>query len=103
MQALPGGGVEANFSTPSSYLGIPRIILGSAAAQPHQTRGQDAADLAEVWREVGIDRAESGACHPLPLLTQSVIRITPKLQIGFDFYPLRLIERKANNSRAAML
>jgi hypothetical protein len=65
MQALPGGGVEANFSAPSSYPGIPRMILGSAAAQPHQARGEDGADLAEVWREMGID--QSGTLHPVTI------------------------------------
>jgi len=48
MQALPGGGVKANVSRPPSYLGIPRMILGVAAAQPHQTGGQNGAHLAET-------------------------------------------------------
>jgi hypothetical protein len=39
--------VKALLSPVSS---IARSFLGSAAAQPHQARGQDAADLAEVRR-----------------------------------------------------
>jgi len=65
MQALPGGGVKVNVSRPPSYLGIPRMILGIAAAQPHQPRGQDAADLTQVRREVGIDW--SGTLHPVTI------------------------------------
>jgi len=47
--------VKATVSRPPSYLGIPRMILGIAAAQPHQPRGEDAAHLLEVRRQVGID------------------------------------------------
>jgi len=36
--------------------GFARSFLCSAAAQPQQARGEDAANLAEVRREVGIDR-----------------------------------------------
>ena len=36
--------------------GIPREILGSAAAQPHQAAGEDVADLAEVGREMKVGR-----------------------------------------------
>jgi hypothetical protein len=34
--------------------GIPRQILGSAAAQPQQAAGQEVADLAEVGREMDV-------------------------------------------------
>jgi len=43
--------VKALLSPVSS---IARSFLGSAAAQPHQPRGQDGAHLAEVRWEVGI-------------------------------------------------
>jgi len=42
--------VKALLSPVSS---IARSFLGSAAAQPHQAGGEDAAHLAEVRREVG--------------------------------------------------
>ena len=76
------------------------MILGSAAAQPHQARGQDGADLTQVRREVDVGGVERGACHPLPLLTEPAIRITLETQIGFDFHPLWLIERRVNCSQA---
>jgi len=55
MQALVASRVKATVSRPPSYLAIPRMILGIAAAQPHQPRGEDAAHLLEVRRQVGID------------------------------------------------
>jgi hypothetical protein len=51
MTALGGQEVEATFSM---VHGLPSGLLSSAAAQPHQAAGQDRADLAEVWREVGV-------------------------------------------------
>ena len=49
----------------SAVSSFARSFLRNAAAQPHQARGQDAADLAEVRREVGIDGA--GTLHPVTI------------------------------------
>ncbi len=62
MEALGCREVEATLSVVRSFA---RSFLGSAAAQPHQPRGEDAAHLAEVRREVGIDR--SGTLHPVTI------------------------------------
>jgi len=48
---------------------IARSFLGVAAAQPHQAARQDAADLTQVRREVGIDGVrwhgwEARSCLP---------------------------------------
>jgi hypothetical protein len=64
MQALLGGGVSANVSRPPSYLGIARIILDSAAAQPHQAPGQDPTNLSKVRREVSVAMMIGWRRHP---------------------------------------
>jgi hypothetical protein len=51
MDALGGREVEATLSLVRL---LARSFFGSAAAQPHQPRGQDAADLAEVRRKVRV-------------------------------------------------
>jgi hypothetical protein len=40
-----------------------RSFLGSAAPQPHEAGGQDAADLAEVGRKVRVGRRCRSAWH----------------------------------------
>ncbi len=62
MEALGCREVEATLSLLRLFA---RSFLGSAAAQPHQPRGQDAADLAEMRRQVGIDG--SGTLHPVTI------------------------------------
>ena len=51
MEALGCREVKAALSPVRS---LTRMILGSAAAEPQQARGEDAAHLSEVRREVGI-------------------------------------------------
>jgi hypothetical protein len=55
----------------SAVSSFARSFLGRAAAQPHQARGQDAAHLTEVRREVGIDR--SGTLHPVTIRIASAL------------------------------
>jgi hypothetical protein len=62
MEALGCREVEATLSLVRL---LARSFLGIAAAQPHQPRGQDAAHLSKMRREVGIDR--SGTLHPVTI------------------------------------
>ena len=61
MQALRGGEVSVALSLVSS---LARSFFGSAAAQPQQARGEDAAHLPEVRREVVIGRVRQGHRDP---------------------------------------
>lgn len=78
MQALPASGVKATVSLPPSYLGIPRIILGSAAAQPHQPRGEDGAHLTQVRREVAVDRVRQGHRDPARIVLPILYRLATR-------------------------
>jgi len=55
------------------------MILGSAAAQPHQARGEDRADLAEVRQEVEIGRVRRGHRDPARIVLPTIY--------GFEVLP----------------